>query len=451
MKLPDFPCENVPEDDASARLLGLYPQRQDGLWMQRLKILGGRLTAKQWRALADIARKFTPDTPLHLSTRQDIELHDVPTEKVPAVQRALASAGLSTIGACGDTLRNVTVCPCSGVRDGSADLLPLAQAIRRRLEAMDGVYDLPRKFKIDLSCGPDCGRAYINDLGLVAAEHEGGWSLAAVVAGSLGAQPGTGITFRALMVPSEAVLLAEAAVELFAREGDRANRRRARLRHVRERMGDGPFLEALTQQFEHVRRQCPPEDVFINRCETGLNGQVRLHFANGDVSPAAADELARLAESEQSAVNIAAHHSVMVFGPSQDELEELLGAYTALPPAGTDATVVACPGSTWCRRALLNTRTVADKVRVAIAGIQADGTTVCISGCPNGCAHTAVADIGLGGRRAKINGSSIEAFDLYAGGGMGRTPRLAPRVARAIAVEDVPRAIAKLLDDRREA
>ena len=143
-----FPCSGVPEDDGAARLVGLYPQRQEGCWMQRMKVLGGVLTADQWRALERIARQFTPTSPLHLTTRQDVELHDITPERVGPLQHALAEAGLTGVGACGDTLRNITVCPCSGLRNGTVDLMGLAWQIRRTLEAMDGIFALAPAFRL---------------------------------------------------------------------------------------------------------------------------------------------------------------------------------------------------------------------------------------------------------------------------------------------------------------
>ncbi|MFQ6049240.1 MAG: hypothetical protein ACE5K7_07745 [Phycisphaerae bacterium] len=91
----EFPCRTVPEELKTARLIGLYPQRQQGLWMQRVKVLGGLLSGGQWRALGEIVRQFTPQTPLHLTTRQDVELHDLTAGQIPAVQQRLAEAGLS--------------------------------------------------------------------------------------------------------------------------------------------------------------------------------------------------------------------------------------------------------------------------------------------------------------------------------------------------------------------
>ncbi len=100
-----FPCSALPEQPGDARLVGLYPQVQEGRWMQRLKVLGGRLTGEQWRTLARIADQFTPTAPLHLTTRQDVEIHDLTAEQIPAVQKIIDDSGVSCLGACGDTLR----------------------------------------------------------------------------------------------------------------------------------------------------------------------------------------------------------------------------------------------------------------------------------------------------------------------------------------------------------
>ena len=97
-----FPCRQVPDDPHAARLLGLYSQRQEGQWMQRLKVLGGHLTSQQWRGLADIVRQFTPDCPLHLTTRQGIELHTLTDDRIPGVQHRIAEMGLTCLGACGE-------------------------------------------------------------------------------------------------------------------------------------------------------------------------------------------------------------------------------------------------------------------------------------------------------------------------------------------------------------
>ncbi len=444
----EFPCRRVPEEDGAARLLGLYPQRQEGFWMQRTKILGGRLTGPQWRALAEAARRHTPAAPLHLTTRQEIELHDVPTDRVPQVQASLADAGITVQGACGDTPRNVIVCPHSGVSSGCPDLAPLAWTVRRQMEATDGITALPRKFKISFSACPDaCGGPYINDLGFLAERRDGRWGLRVVGAGSLGARPNTGIPLYDWIEPGAVVPFVAAAVAFFAEHGDRENRRRARLRHVRERMGDEPFRGALNEAFAARREAAPREAGDLAVPGRPLDGPLVLTFANGDVSPEAAEALADLAAAEDVAVRIGCHHRVHVFGPEPAAVRPAVASRPALESAARpQPSVVACSGARWCRRGLARTDLLADRIRERLGDRLDPSTTVCISGCPNGCAHTRVADIGLTGGQVRAADGRQEAWTLYAGGGMGRTPALAEKVASRLSGDEVLDAVERLAE-----
>jgi len=444
-----FPCRRVPEDAGLPRLLGLYPQRQEGLWMQRTKILGGALAGPQWRALAEVARRYTPETPLHLTTRQDVEIHDVPTDRVPAVQAGLADAGITVRGACGDTPRNVTVCPGSGVRGGRPDLRPLAWTVRRPLEATDGITALPRKFKISFSACPEaCAGPWINDLGFVAEPRDGRWGFRVIGAGSLGARPGTGILLHEWLEPADVQPLVAAAIAFFAEHGDRENRRRARLRHVRQRMGEAAFREALDRAFAlHRDASARPEALDLPVPDEPLDGRLTLTFASGNVSPAAAEALADLADRDGGAVRIGCHHRVHVFGRDEETVRAVVGAAAALSKAARrQASVVACSGARWCRRGLARTDLLADRIREAFAERLNPATTVCVSGCPNGCAHTRVADIGATGGQVRAGGDREEAWTLYAGGGMGRTPDLAEPVAARLPADEALERIAALAD-----
>ncbi len=438
---PVFPCEALPEDPGAARLLGLYPQRQEGLWMQRLKVLGGRLTPEQWDALAAVAGELTPGTPLHLTTRQDIELHNLSPERVAPAQARLAEAGLTGLGACGDTLRNVTVCPCSGLIDGAVDLEPMARIIRETLEGLDCVFSLPRKFKIDLSCGSGrCGRPWINDLGLIATRRDGRVGFRVIGAGSLGAKPGTGMPLLGWIAPADVPALVVAAVGLFNVEGDRENRRRARLRHVRERLGDEAFAALLTQRFEEARAEAPPAEIDLPASPGGFNDRVELTFIDGDVTSDIAGTLATMARRRDVRVRIAAGHRVIVFGriPSVRSAVQDLPALRAA--AESQPTVIACPGTHWCAGAIIDTRSIAGRLREVLP----PGATACISGCPNGCAHSTVAPIGLTGRRVSQGDGKVDAYDLYAGGEMGLSPKLAECVGQRLLADEVVAAISKL-------
>ena len=442
----DFPCPRVPDEPARARLIGLYPQRRPGLWMQRLKVIGGVLDARQWRALARAAGHFTPATPLHLTTRQDVELHNLTPDRVPAAQRMLADSGLTGLGACGDTLRNITVCPCAGALPGTVDLLPAAWIVRRLLEAQPAILALPRKFKISLSCGPTCGRPWINDLGFVVRRQGGQTGFHLIGAGSLGARPATGILLADWLAPGDVLPTVLAAVRLFAAEGDRQHRSRARLRHVRLRLGDEAFLAALRRTVQAVRAERPWPELPLPETQDAFAARRTLTFPNGDVPPAAADALADLADRDDVRVRIATCHQVIAFGRSETQLLDALAALAPLAEAAKpQPVVVACPATRWCSRALADTNGLADRVRRGLADRLPPGAVVCISGCPNGCAHSRVADIGVTGALDRSAGTPAEAYDLYVGGGMGRSAELARRVARKLSAEQVPAEIAGLL------
>ncbi|MCE5279415.1 MAG: nitrite/sulfite reductase [Planctomycetaceae bacterium] len=443
-----FPCSSMDAAPARLRLAGLYPQRQEGLWMQRIKILGGRLSGAQWRALADLAERFTPDAPLHLTTRQDIEFHNVPAADVPDLQAALVAAGFTGAGACGDTVRNITVDPASGALDGSVDLEPLAWQIRRLLEDAPGVGELPRKFKISLSSSDLAdAQPFINDLGFIAVRNGAGErGFRVIAAGSLGALPATGIEFRPFLPAADVLPLTAAALELFAAEGDRTNRRKARLRHVRQRLGDEAFKAALTERFEKLAAsrefEWPPMPV----AATGLRAERSLCFAGGDVSPAQARALGELADGGQCLVRLGNQHRVVVFAADRSSLLQALGRQEVLAAAMNEpAAIIACPGTRWCSHGLTDTVAAAAAIRDALGARLEQGTTVGISGCPNGCSHSAVAEIGLVGGRC----DGADAYTLTVGGGMGRSDQLGRELGRKLTVAQVVEEIARHLDSSR--
>ena len=240
---PTFPCTGAYADSNQLKLSGVYAQRQKGLWMQRIKIQGGVLKAEDWRTLAGLARTHTPGTPLLLTTRQCIEFHNITEEILPALQQDLAAAGFTGLGACGDTLRNITLCPGNGLCPGSVDFSAAAAATRQVLESFEGVYSLPRKFKISFSgCERFCAQPYINDLGFTASVHDSDVTFRLFGAGSLGAQPETGIELVDSIKPEHIPALALAALRIFNTHGNRTNRRKARLRHIRQELGDEAFI-----------------------------------------------------------------------------------------------------------------------------------------------------------------------------------------------------------------
>ncbi len=420
---PVFPCVALPEDLHHCKLLGMYPQRQDGLWMQRIVVTAGRLSGPQWAELGQLARTCTPGTPLHLTTRQDVEFHMVTPQQAPAIQASLAAVGLTCVGGGGDTLRNVTVCPCSGVAAGEVELLPLARQIQQVLGEYENLFGLPRKFKISLSaCENACGQPWINDLGLVAVPHGGTWRFKVIAAGSLGHKPGTGLLCIESLPAEDVLPLVLAAVRLFDAHGDREHRFTARLRHVRQRVGDAAFVQMLTAELDKAKAERPWPAVQLVAPQA-MGGKVTLTFPNGDITPEMADALADLAGDPALAVRISNWHRIMIFGRDQVAAAKAVAAKPALAQAvRPQPSVITCPGTRWCKRGVVDTNAAADRIREVLPATY--GGLVAVSGCPNGCAHSAVADIGLTGQILTEQGQRKEAFVLWLGGGCGRDERL---------------------------
>ena len=421
-------------ETANRRLLGVYPQKQEGLFMQRIKIFGGRISWPQWRAVAKLAAAYTSQTPLHLTTRQDIEFHNASAADLPGLQEGLSAVGLSTFGAGGDSVRNITV--CTGCESCGQDIYTLANVVNTQLAAMPMITTLPRKFKISFSaCSKACAKPFINDLGFVAQENG---LFAAIGAGSLGSKPAMGIELYKDLPVSDIVPLCTAAIDFFAEHGDRQNRRKARLRHVRERFGDETFKQELDNRFKMLREKSSNQTIAIENTNQKLKMLARLQLPNGDIAAEDALALADFAESADLELRINLTHGLELYsrGGRMLPLPPKLTALTSLP------TIVACPGCKTCPNALTDCCATAEQLRNHLR-LNSD-TAVHISGCPNDCAQAVVADVGLIGLTKTIDGKKGPAYRILTNGGRGQTNKPATEQA-VVPAEAVPEYIAKLL------
>ena len=400
-----------------SRVLGVYPQKQSGLFMQRIKLPGGRINWRQWRTLAKLATAHCAGAPLHLTTRQDIELHNIRDRDVAAVQQGLTEVALATYGACGDCVRNVTVCPDCDFRPDGLDVMPLARLVRQTLEQQPVSFTLPRKFKISFSgCPQACAKPWLNDLGFIA---QGDGRFIVIGAGSLGPKPALGVTLYEDLSSDDVLPLCTAAVEFFEQHGDRENRRRARLRHIRERFGDDAFKAALDRRLAQIRVRQSWPGLRLARGRSDVPLQARLQLTEGNILPVQAVALADAAEPAGAVVRVNLEHGVNLYGPSPILLPEDLAAMAAAPA------IVACPGNTTCPRGLADCPAAARRIREALVGQDQSNVRIHISGCPNGCAHSAAASIGLVGLLRKTGDRPTPHFRLLTGGGNGQNNVLA--------------------------
>jgi len=248
----------TPDEFRPMRLsYGLYYQLDHTSYMQRIKIPGGLLTVAQMNRLNDVADDYGRGV-AHLTTRQDIQIHWVPLGEVATIYRRLHEVGITTRGACSDSVRNVTACPHTGLlAEEPFDVAPYAQLVNDYFLFNPLNLTLPRKFKISLTnCTRDCAQGPINDIGLYAhVRNEGGRRVegfAFSVAGGLGSQPYLGVRMRDFVPVEDVLIVAEAVVRIQHRLGERKNRSRARMKYLMRKLGADCFRAALDAEVARV-------------------------------------------------------------------------------------------------------------------------------------------------------------------------------------------------------
>jgi sulfite reductase (ferredoxin) len=264
----------------------------DAPGMHRIKIPFGRLTAAQIDALADVAEEYS-DGIAHITTRQDVQLHFVHLDDTPALMRRLAAAGITTREACGNTVRNVTACPRSGVCGTEAfDTTPYASALAYYLLGHPDTQDFGRKFKISFSgCeGEACGLASMHDIGLVAVVRDGRRGFEFHVGGGLGAIPHQAKLLSEFVPEAELLPLAQAVCRVFARLGEKKNRSKARLKFLVEKLG----IDELRRLVFAEREQIAPDarwSAFLAGLDALTDHPLRppAPLADGPRSPAFAE------------------------------------------------------------------------------------------------------------------------------------------------------------------
>jgi len=426
-------------DYTSQKFLGVYPQKQDGYFMQRVKVFGGRISWEQWRKLASLAALYSQNTPLHLTTRQDVELHNVMGDDLAVIHQQLNDAGLNCFGSGGDSLRNITLCSCCGEDSNGFDLLGLAEAVDSQLKSLPGIEHLPRKFKISFS-GSSCAgaRPWLNDLGFIA-QDDGLFTV--IGAGSLGAKPALGIELYKDLSPNDVIPLCVASVKFFAEHGDRENRRKARFRHIRERLGDEKFKAEVDTQFSKLRSQNHWPSIEIKKGNGKSKLLYRLQLPNGNIFPVDALALADVAEVAGASLRINLEHGLEIYGPRDFEINGNLKAFASNP------IITACPGATTCTRGLTDCWATADRIREKLTNEDAKGLRINISGCPNNCAQSCVADIGLSGMLRKRNGESEACYKIFTNGGNGQNDKMATADGDAVFDAGIPETIKRIVED----
>ena len=421
--------------------MGIYGQRQEGVNMVRIKLPGGRVSAPQLSAIADMLEKYARHDVVHITTRQDIQMHYVPLEHTPAVLRHLATAGLTTREACGNTIRNVTACPLSGVCPRQhVDVTKHLDGAVQHFLRNPLTQQMPRKFKISFSaCESDCAQGMMHDMGIVAVRNGTDFGFKVLAGGGLGHKPHEAIVIEEFIEEKDLLLVMEAVISLHNRYSDRIKRAKARVKFLVDKFGPEGFIEKYREELARTKAALATQEYPKGEWSSGLDseapgiGAPRHVFAQkqpgyyvfpisvpmGNLSVAQLRGLAQISEThELHEIRVTQDQNMFVANVTQAKIDPLRTALTALglgePQAGDD--VVACPGTSTCRLGITSSTIVGPK----LSGGRHD-LKIRVSGCHNGCAQPEMGDIGIYGEGKRMHGKLVPHYQMYFGGnGMAR-------------------------------
>jgi sulfite reductase (ferredoxin) len=439
-------------------------------FMLRVALPNGFLRTDQLLAIANLSERYGRSV-ADITVRQNIQLHWLTIESIPAVIEVLGSVGLSPKGACGDVVRNVTGCPLAGVAaDEIYDASALSLEVAHLLSGNSDFYNLPRKFKVAITgCPMWCSYPEINDIGLTAVERstrgkkEIGFSLR--VGGGLSADPHLAVRLDAFVRPEQVVRTVQAITETFRDQDNlRQSRERARLKHLFTQQGwtAESFLAGLKARLgfdlEPAAPEVKPSDVY--RDHSGIQPQKQPGFYSvgaavlrGRITAqqlrSAAHLAGRFADGHLRTTNM--QNLIIVNVPAantQALADELNAAGLSVNPSPFWRGAIACTGSEFCKLAITETKSftrwLVEELEVRVPDFDQQ-LKLHVAGCPNSCGQHWIADIGLEGKKIKLGDKLVDAYYFCLGGAVGEHQNIARLSGYRCVAPEVPAAIERLL------
>lgn len=457
---------------------GVYEQRKDNTYMVRIRCAAGAITPAQLRAVAELSQRYAADT-LHITTRQELQIHDVQLQDVVPIIRQLVPAGLSTRGGGGNTVRNITASVDSGVAPAEVfDVSPYAFALTSRLSGEPDSWLLPRKYKIAFANSPqDTARAAFNDLGFIAKVQNGVKGFEVYVAGGMGTKPQVGHRLHEFAPETEVYVIAEAIKRIFDNYGNRKNRHAARLRFLWNNLGEAKFLGLYQQEIEALRQEkaaplslpplpaLPPTPALAP--VSGASPEfalwrkryVRSQKQPGLFSVLVPVFLGNLPTNDALALSeFLAPLGTDVLRATLDQNlclrnipEAYLGNVYALlkriAPLSSEPRLlgssVACTGASTCKLGICLPRGALDVVVKKLAASDLDLDKVAdlrmnLSGCPNTCGAHMAADLGFYGRVARKGQTPYPAYGIVVGGRLDHGAARLAEPAGEVSARELP-------------
>ena len=437
------------------RWWGLYTQRRPGIdggrtavlepeelddryFMLRVRIDGGALTTEQLRAIGEISQDHARDT-ADITDRQNIQYHWIQIEDMPAIWKKLEGLGLLTTEACGDTPRVILGSPVAGISaDDRIDPRPAFDTIIERYIGSPEFSNLPRKFKTAISWQQDVAHE-VNDVSFVGVEHpEHGPGFDVWVGGGLSTNPKIAQRLGAWVPLDEVPDVWAGIVSVFRDYGYRRLRTRARIKFLVADWGVAEFRRVLEEEYLGKKMvdgpapaipERPIDHVGVHKQLDGRN-YIGVAPSSGRVSGATLVALAKAAETAGSQrVRLTPQQKIVVLDVPDENVASLVAELATLglqaEPSPWRRATMACTGIEFCKLAIVETKERAirlvEELELRLADVSPDvPISIHLNGCPNACARTQVADIGLKGQLVTdASGNQVEGFQVHLGGGLG--------------------------------
>ena len=499
-KIRAFREGELPEEKfRSLRLArGVYGQRQQGVQMVRIKLPYGKMTLDQWKRISDVSDEYSTGN-LHLTTRQDVQIHFVSLDRTPQLWAELEQDNITLREACGNTVRNITASDTTGIDpDEPFDVSPYAHAMFEYFLRKPVCQEMGRKFKIAFSnTEKDTGLTFMHDLGAIARVREVEGRLVrgfkVLIGAGLGAQPHLAIATHEFLEADLLIPYLEAVLRVFDRHGERNSRHKARIKFLIQKLGIDAFNELVAAEQQALTHQrypvdadawppadlpayALPEENFIIRNagmfefwkKTNVIPQkqegfvaVYIRVPNGNISSDASRFLIeKLRPVVANDVRVTVNQGLQLRFVKPEQLDYIYSvleeAGFAAAGAGSLADITACPGTDTCNLGISNSTGTALVLAETIENefpefLEEKQMTVRISGCMNSCGQHGMASIGFHGSSLKVKGLVVPALQVLIGGAVlgGGEARISDKVIK-VPSRRAPEVLRLILNDFKQ-
>lgn len=442
---------------------GIYGQRQEGVQMIRIKLPFGKLNSEQLHRIADVSDEYSKGR-LHITTRQDIQIHYVSLDRTPELWAELEKSDITLREACGNAVRNVTASETAGIDpDEPFDVSPYADAVFKFFLRNPICQELGRKFKISFSSSDkDTALSYMHDLGFIAkirienGKEVRGFKI--MIAGGLGAQPRQADTVFEFLKTDQIIPFIESTLRIFDRYGERNRRAKARLKHLIIQIGLEKFLQYVEEETKAISQKSVPiatdgfeinpanldidipnvsikdsfaydtwkeSNVFEQKQKDlyAIGIKVRLGDFYTDKARALADLIKEYGADE---LRLTISQGILIRNINKELLPFFFTKLEALGFAdvgyASALDVTSCPGTDTCNLGIASSTGLARELERTLAEefpmyVNNKDISIKLSGCMNACGQHSIAQIGFYGMSMKKGKLVIPAFQVLLGGG----------------------------------